>query len=71
MGYSIESTLGELLDNAETKAILEKHLPGISNHPQITMGRGFALKAIAPFSGGLVNEAVLGQVDVDLKQLGA
>ncbi|WP_223508367.1 MULTISPECIES: hypothetical protein [unclassified Pseudomonas] len=69
MSYSIDSTLGELLDNAETKAILEKRLPGISSHPQIMMGRGFALKAVAPFSGGLINETVLGEVDADLKQL--
>jgi len=35
MSFSIESKLGDLLDNETTKAILEKHLPGISTHPQI------------------------------------
>ena len=43
MSYSIDSKLGDLLDNDATKAMLEKHLPGISTHPQIAMGRGLAL----------------------------
>lgn len=35
MSFSIETKLGDLLDNEAAKAVLEKHLPGISNHPQI------------------------------------
>ncbi|TBO27924.1 hypothetical protein EYS42_15940 [Aquabacterium lacunae] len=69
MSFSIESKLGDLLDNDTTKAILEKHLPGISTHPQIAMGRGFALSMVAKFSGGLITEELLGKVDAELKAL--
>ena len=70
MSYSIESKLGDLLDNETTKAILEKHLPGTSTHPQIAMGKGFALSMVAKFSGGLITDDLLALVDTDLKALG-
>ena len=70
MAYSIQSSLGDLLDNEQTKAILEKHMPGISAHPQIAMGRGFPLSVVANFSGGLITEDMLKAVDADLVALG-
>ncbi len=69
MSFSIESKLGDLLDNDTTKAILEKHLPGISTHPQIAMGRGFALSMVAKCSGGLITEELLAKVEAELKAL--
>ena len=69
MSLSINSNLGDLLDNADSKAILEKHLPGISTHPQIGMGRGFPLKMVAGFTGGLITPEALEKVDADLKTL--
>lgn len=68
--FSINSTLGDLLDNEASKTVLEKHLPGISTHPQIAMGRGFPLKMVANFSGGLITSEALEKVDSDLKVLG-
>ena len=70
MSMSIESKLGDLLENAAAKDILEKHMPGISTHPQIGMGRGFALSMVAKFSGGLITDDMLAKVDADLKALG-
>jgi hypothetical protein len=70
MSFSIESKLGDLLDNETTKAVLEKHMPGISTHPQIGMGKGFALSMVAKFSGGMITDEMLANVDADLKALG-
>jgi hypothetical protein len=70
MSFSIESKLGDLLDNETTKAILEKHLPGIATHPQIAMGRGFALSMVAKFSGGLITDDLLAKVNAELATLG-
>ncbi len=70
MSFSTDSKLGDLLDNDQTKAILEKHMPGISTHPQIGMGRGFPLKMVAQFSGGLITPDMLTAVDADLAKLG-
>ncbi|WP_374319984.1 hypothetical protein [Aquabacterium sp.] len=70
MSFSIDSKLGDLLDNEATKAILEKHMPGISTHPQIGMGKGFALAMVAKFSGGLITEEMLEKVNAELAALG-
>jgi hypothetical protein len=70
MSYSIESKLGDLLDNEQTKAILEKHMPGISTHPQIGMGRGFPLSVVANFSGGMITKEMLDKVNEELAALG-
>lgn len=67
---SINSKLGDLLDNDASKAVLEKHLPGIATHPQIGMGRGFPLATVAGFSGGLISGEALEKIDADLKTLG-
>lgn len=67
---SINSNLGDLLDNEASKNVLEKHLPGISTHPQIAMGRGFPLKVVANFSGGLITGEALEKVEADLQALG-
>jgi hypothetical protein len=69
MSYSIESNLGELLDNEQTKAILEQHLPGISNHPSIGMGRSMPLKTVAGFSGGMITDAHLAKIAEDFAKL--
>jgi hypothetical protein len=70
MAYSIQTSLGDLLDNEQTKAILEKHMPGISEHPQIAMGRGFPLAIVANFSGGMITQDMLTAVDAELVTLG-
>jgi hypothetical protein len=70
MSFSIETKLGDLLDNEQTKAVLEKHMPGISTHPQIGMGKGFALSMVAKFSGGMITEEMLQKVNDDLTALG-
>jgi hypothetical protein len=70
VAFSIQSTLGELLDNEATLAILEKHLPGIAGHPQIGMGRGFGLAMVAQFSGGMITPEALEKIEADLQALG-
>ena len=49
MAFSTQSKLGDLLDNPETAAILEKHMPGISTHPQIGIGQRFSIGRCGQF----------------------
>lgn len=70
MAFTTQSTIGELLDNEGSKAIMEKHIPGISTHPMIGMGRGFALAMVAPMSGGMITPELLARIEADLKTLG-
>jgi hypothetical protein len=46
MAFTLDTTLGQLLDNPQAKAILEQQLPGISSHPMIALARGMSLNMI-------------------------
>jgi len=66
---TIDSKMGDLLDNPDTKAILEKHLP-----PDIMakagLVRSFALPELAPMSEDVTDE-MLEAIASDLEALGA
>jgi len=46
MEFTLDTTLGEILDNPQAKEVLDKHLPGISTNPIVAMGRSFSLNVI-------------------------
>ncbi len=69
MALTIDSKLEDLLADEKAKAILEKHIPGISSHPQLAMAKGFSLKAIAPMSGGLLTQDTLVVIAEDLANI--
>ena len=61
MAFSIDTPIGDLLDNPATLAILDKLMPSLSSNPQIGMARGMglSLKAVAGFSGGRITDDLL------------
>jgi len=65
---TIDSKMGDLLDNPDAKAILEKYLP-----PDIMakagLVRGFALPVLAPQSNGAVTDEILAAIATDLEVL--
>lgn len=68
--YSTATTpLGELLANPETKAVLEKHMPGISTNPEIEPVKGLSLKAIQPYAPDRLPDALLAAIDADLAKI--
>ena len=46
MKFTLDSTLGELIDNPQAKAVLDQQLPGVSTHPMVAMAKGMSLNAI-------------------------
>lgn len=46
MAFTLNTTLGELLDNPQAKATLDAQLPGVSTHPMVAMARGMSLNMI-------------------------
>jgi hypothetical protein len=68
---SANTTVGDILDNAEAKAIVEKHMPGFSSHPQIEMARGFSLKAVQAFQPDQITDELLAKIDADFAALAA
>lgn len=46
MAFTLDTTLGEIIDHPQAKAILDKYVPGASSHPMIGMAKGMSLKMI-------------------------
>ena len=73
MPYSIHSTLQELLSNEQAKAVLERHLPGATSHPDLPMALHMTLQQISYYpeavQAGVTQEKLLA-IDADLKSLG-
>ncbi|MDE2436401.1 MAG: hypothetical protein KGM49_09085 [Sphingomonadales bacterium] len=61
--------IGTLLDNPEAKAIVEKHIPGLTTNDQIEMARPMTLKAIQQYAPEQVTDERLAAIDVDLSKL--
>ncbi|MBD3212590.1 MAG: hypothetical protein GF311_08275 [Candidatus Lokiarchaeota archaeon] len=63
--YSIKSKLGDLMKNPKARAVLEKHLPGISKDPQLKKGFKMNLKFIAKIPGSGFPKEKLPAIDAD------
>jgi hypothetical protein len=46
MNVTLETTFGALLDDPRAKAVLDKHLPGVSSNPMVAMVRGMTLNML-------------------------
>ena len=46
MAYTLDTKLGDLLNDTHAVDILEKHAPGISRNPMIGMAKGMTLKTL-------------------------
>lgn len=46
MQFTLDSTLGDLLNNPQAKAVLDKYVPGVSTHPMLAMAKGMSLNAL-------------------------
>ena len=61
-----ESTIGSLLDNPKTKAVLDKIVPALATNPQIDMARGFTLKQVQQFAPDQLTDELLAKIDAEL-----
>ena len=66
-----ETTIGVLLEDPAAKAILDKHIPGMTDNPSISMAAGMTLKALQAMAGDKVTDEMLAAVDADFKALQA
>lgn len=68
---TIESTIEALMADPATRAVLEKHLPGIDKHPAYGQFKGMTLRQVAPFSRGHITAEKIAAIDTDLKAIPA
>lgn len=66
-----DTTIGDLLADPAAKAIVDKHIPGLSDNPSIAMASAMTLRAIQPMAADKITEPMLDAVDADLAKLPA
>jgi len=70
--YNSSTTeIGTLLDDPAAKAIIDKHIPGMSTNDQVDMARAMTLKNIQQYSPDQITDKVLADIDADLAKLPA
>jgi para-nitrobenzyl esterase len=68
--YSVQTTtMGEMVANPQTKALLEKYFPEVINHPQFNEGLGLTLPDIVQYLPDVVTPPKMAAMDVELKAL--
>jgi hypothetical protein len=66
-----DTTIGDLLADPAAKAIIDKHIPGLSDNPSIAMASGMTLRVIQPMAADKITEKMLDDIDADLAKLPA
>lgn len=46
MAFTMDSTLGQIIDNPQAKAVLEQYIPGVSDNPMLAMAKGMTLNMV-------------------------
>ena len=68
--YSTASTpIGVLMDDPTAKAIVERHMPGLTKSEQIAMARAMTLKAVQQYAPDTVTDAKLAAIDAEFAKL--
>jgi para-nitrobenzyl esterase len=62
------TTLGELLDNPSSKAVLAKYVPVLTQGGQVDQARPMTLKALQQYMPDLTDE-MLGKIDAELAKI--
>jgi ABC-type transport system substrate-binding protein len=63
------STIGALMDNPATKAVLDQHVPQLTAESQLSMARSLTLKQVQAYAGDVLSDEVLAKIDADLAKL--
>ncbi len=64
---SVETTtIGDLMANPATMAVLQKDLPELVSDPRLPQAKGMTLKEVEPYSEGKIDDAKLAAVQKDL-----
>jgi hypothetical protein len=67
--YSTESTVGELVANEKSKAVLKKYVPELVDSPNMAMIESMSLKDLSAFPQANLNEEKLSKIQTELSQI--
>jgi len=69
VALTINSKIADLLANEEAKAIIDRHIPGLTDEPKIAQAAAMTLEFIMPMTGGLITPEALKAIGEDLSKL--
>ena len=64
-----KTPIADLAAKPETKAILDKDVPGLTAHPAFEQFKGMTLKDLQPMSQGQLTDEQIAAVKADLEKL--
>ncbi|OJU13767.1 MAG: hypothetical protein BGN86_15455 [Caulobacterales bacterium 68-7] len=64
-----QTSIGDILDNAAAKAVLQKHLPALVSNPDLDQGRFMTLKEVQQYAADMITDPVLAAIDADFAKL--
>jgi len=69
--FSIDTPIEVLMADERAKAVVAKHFGGqdLAQHPAYEQFKSLSLKAVAPFSQGLITEEMLAKISADLAEI--
>jgi|TARA_B100000614_G_scaffold237937_1_gene236488 hypothetical protein len=56
------TTLGQLLDDPEARAIIDELVPELPTHPMVGMAKGMPVNTVLTFAGGQVDPEIVAQL---------
>lgn len=66
MKFTVQTTLGQLLNDERAKTILEKHIPGSTSHPRLPQALHMSLIEISGYPEANLDQAKLQALLQDL-----
>ncbi|MCE7986724.1 MAG: hypothetical protein DYG89_36585 [Caldilinea sp. CFX5] len=69
MAFTLYSTVGKIMSNEQAKALVEKHFPGATSHPMLSMAWGMTLGEVASYPESGITSAKLQAFLAELTKL--
>jgi hypothetical protein len=63
------TTLGELLEDPEVVAIMEKHAPGITSNPMLGMAKGMPAAQAVGMAGNIIGSEQAAEISAEIATL--
>lgn len=69
--YTIDTPIEVLMADERTMAVVAKHFNGmdLTQHPAYEQFKSLSLKAVAPFSQGMITDEMLAKIAADLAEI--
>lgn len=67
--HTLDTPIERLAADPAARAVLDRELPGLTTHERYDQFKGMSLKALKPFSGGMITDERLAAVEAALRAL--